>query len=359
MNSIVFTIVLYIITGLVIIFSELLISINQKKVFAQRLMGDSIEEKHNFSLDEKIMFGLIAMSIFESFILYKITDKFLVYILWSNNILILISFFIVVLNPAPSYFRNAINIFSSVWEHAQSKQENLTPKSPKTLKQVHERVQEITTHNIALQWKIRLLNMLSIAPASSCKYYLESELLETEEIIRDLKQNIGTGVRQMYRKYYLYFGLVLLFFIIFSSLAIKFGVQSGVFTFQGLDNPSIADCMYFVLVTIYTVGYGDIYPKDYTGKVFIISSVLSLAFTFYVLLNLLTSSTTYKIEKVLSDVISFFNYKRQSLSKTLIILKYKQYHIGENTLISIFQGVKNHKETIQKLPEIRKNLDEI
>ena len=47
-----------------------------------------------------------------------------------------------------------------------------------------------------------------------------------------------------------------------------FGIVGGTFIYQNVEGWSFLDALYFVIVTVTTIGYGDISPHTPAGKIF-------------------------------------------------------------------------------------------
>ncbi len=84
------------------------------------------------------------------------------------------------------------------------------------------------------------------------------------------KEKNEKGKKQKIKKFLFVFFIFLLIYLI------------GVLFYVYVENFSLVDAIYFVAVTISTVGYGDIIPKTNIGKLFTsIYSLISLVIFFY------------------------------------------------------------------------------
>ena len=69
---------------------------------------------------------------------------------------------------------------------------------------------------------------------------------------------------------------------------------SGTFGFMIIENLSLADALYFSIVTIATVGYGDIHPATQPGKIFAILLIITGVGTF---LGVVANATELMLQK--------------------------------------------------------------
>jgi len=69
---------------------------------------------------------------------------------------------------------------------------------------------------------------------------------------------------------------------VISILIFLFVLVAGAFVYHSVEGWSSLDSIYFVAVTVTTVGYGDLYPVSETGKIFtIFFSFFGVVFAFY------------------------------------------------------------------------------
>ena len=59
----------------------------------------------------------------------------------------------------------------------------------------------------------------------------------------------------------------------------------GIIFYTYIENFSIIDSIYFVFITITTIGYGDLYPKSDIGKLFTVIYSFIGVITFFYMIN--------------------------------------------------------------------------
>lgn len=88
--------------------------------------------------------------------------------------------------------------------------------------------------------------------------------------------------------------------IVYSLVGIVLVIAIGTLGYTSLENLSPIDAVYFTIVTISSVGYGDFYPKTPEGKIFTVFIILTGLLLLFYLISALVSSL---VEVGLSDIL--------------------------------------------------------
>ena len=93
-----------------------------------------------------------------------------------------------------------------------------------------------------------------------------------------------------------------IFLIIFLSV-----IVSGTVGFMIIEDLSLADALYFSIVTLATVGYGDIHPVTLPGKIFAIVMIVMGVGTFLGVVANATEMMLNKREKIRIIILQVFH----------------------------------------------------
>jgi voltage-gated potassium channel len=120
------------------------------------------------------------------------------------------------------------------------------------------------------------------------------------------------------------------------NLMIFFAVlTSGTLVFTYLENRSLIDAFYYVIVTIATVGYGDVHPVTTAGKVFAILLIITGVGTF---LGVIANGTEIMLSR---------REKLARMKKLNMVIGVFFSEVGTN-LISLFVDLDPNAEGIRK-----------
>ena len=82
-----------------------------------------------------------------------------------------------------------------------------------------------------------------------------------------------------------------------------FGVLMGALIYRGVEGWSFIDSLYFVVITVTTIGYGDLFPKTDAGKIFtMFFSFFGVATALYLFSNISNSLFKKHVGQKVSEI---------------------------------------------------------
>ena len=119
--------------------------------------------------------------------------------------------------------------------------------------------------------------------------------------------------------------------VIFLEWASKYGKLLGLFAafiftsvlfYHYTENWSVLDCVYFITVTLLTVGYGDVVPTNDGTRLF---TIFMIIFGLIFILKILNDSASSIVMYLLSKLVDFVYSKKINVSLAVIFENYSLF----------------------------------
>eukprot|EP01035_Chromulina_nebulosa_P006833 gene6833-9225_t len=132
--------------------------------------------------------------------------------------------------------------------------------------------------------------------------------------------------------------------ILFLEWANKYGKLLGLFAaflvtsvlfYHYTENWSILDCIYFITVTLLTVGYGDVVPTNDTTRLF---TVFMIIFGLIFILKILNDSASSIVTYLLSNLVDLIFINNSNVSAA-VILETKLRIVFAFVMLSVVFGI--------------------